>query len=99
MCHAVTTGGVLGGVCLFTDNDNLGTDAVQEIVDALPHARMQSLEIRGAFPAFIVLAQHVLPSHFCVVCLGGHAHHSSLVSCGGETSLPCETHGCHCALR
>jgi len=46
----------------FAVNGKLGTDTVQEIVDALPHACMQRLGIGGAFPASLCLCSTCCPA-------------------------------------
>ena len=53
----------------FAVNGNLGTEGVQKIVDALPHARMQRLIIRRAFSS---------PSPVVVLCRP-HATHPLLL--------------------
>ena len=66
---------------LFAGNDMLGTDTVQAIVDALPHARMQRLDIRGALPASLCLF-----ARSCVT-----AHPSTPSGCRGVLCLAIRT--------
>ena len=71
----------------FADNDNLGTKVVQEIVDALPHARMQRLMIWGAFssPSSVVVLGRPHAAHPLLlggVCWCGCTH-MQLGACGG----------------
>jgi len=46
----------------------LGTDTVQEIVDALPHARMQCLKIMRALPVSLCLFARSCVADGHVVC-------------------------------
>jgi len=56
MCPTLLTTFAWFHACwLFAGNEDLGTDTVQEIVDALPHARIQDLDISRALPASLCL--------------------------------------------
>ena len=71
----------------FAVNGNLGTEGVQKIVDALPHARMQRLIIWRAFssPSPVVVLGRPHAAHPLLlggVCWCGCTH-MQLGACGG----------------
>ena len=84
---AVTTWRSLCVCGSFAGNDDLGTEVVQEIVDALPHARMQTLIISGAFsspsPVVVLVCPHAAhPLPLGAVCWCGCTY-MQLGACGG----------------
>ena len=85
-------GAFLFAAC-FAGNPNLGTDTVQEIVDALPHARMLVLGVGGLSDSVWV------PFVFGRVLVGDTIPFPcSAISFGGALLLLCCRCCCCCSL-